>query len=311
MNRLPFLTPMQRRALLILEWLLLLGIVGMYVWAWRDANVTDNSDARKPGVRRSDPIIAPYYYANERHSPETFPFDPNTADSTTLLRLGFTPRQVRSIYHYRAVGGRYHKTDDFMRLPGLTYGQWDRLKPYIRIAKQFQLVHLSYADEGKGETGKKTKGSNAHEGEVANAEAVPAETGGAKLRIGEVIDINTADTSQLKSIPGIASKRAARIVAYRQALGGFVDIGQAMEAAEMPDEVLNYMTLSTQPVRKMNVNELSVKELMRHPYVNFYQAKAIDDYRRNEGKLHSIETLRRMDAFRPTDIERLLPYVEF
>lgn len=32
MKRLPFLTPAQRRALLVLEWVLLLGIIGVAVW---------------------------------------------------------------------------------------------------------------------------------------------------------------------------------------------------------------------------------------------------------------------------------------
>ena len=40
---------------------------------------------------------------------ETFFFDPNTADSTMLLRLGLSPWQVRNIYKYRARGGRYHR----------------------------------------------------------------------------------------------------------------------------------------------------------------------------------------------------------
>lgn len=134
---------------------------------------------------------------------------------------------------------------------------------------------------------------------------------GLKLTPGQTIDINTADTTQLKMIPGIASKRAARIVAYRNKLGGFVSTEQAMEATEMPDSVLKYMNVVPQPVRKINVNKLSVQRLMSHPYLNFYQAKAINEYRRNKGDLHSIEELSRLEAFRPTDIDRLQPYVEF
>ena len=46
-------------------------------------------------------------------SSELFPFDPNTADSTTLLRLGLVPWQVRNIYKYRAAGGIYRSKEDF------------------------------------------------------------------------------------------------------------------------------------------------------------------------------------------------------
>ena len=38
------------------------------------------------------------YYASEQNSEELSCFDPNTADSTTLLKLGLRPWQVRNIY---------------------------------------------------------------------------------------------------------------------------------------------------------------------------------------------------------------------
>ena len=51
---------------------------------------------------------------------ETFPFDPNTADSSQLIRLGLQSWQVRNIYKYRARGGVYRKKEVFARLYGLT-----------------------------------------------------------------------------------------------------------------------------------------------------------------------------------------------
>jgi DNA uptake protein ComE-like DNA-binding protein len=112
-------------------------------------------------------------------------------------------------------------------------------------------------------------------------------------------------------IPGIASKRAARIVAYRRSLGGFVAVEQAMEAIELPDTVLKYMTVSQVPVTKINVNKLSVQQLMKHPYLNFYQAKAIFEHRQNKGDLHSIDELSHLEGFRKTDLDRLRPYISF
>ena len=55
---------------------------------------------------------------------EHFTFDPNTADSTQLLRLGLQPWQVRNIYKYRAAGGVYRKPTDFAKLYGLTVKQY-------------------------------------------------------------------------------------------------------------------------------------------------------------------------------------------
>lgn len=324
MKRLPSLTPAQRRALLVLEWALLLGIVGVAVWQSRpspdlslvgrgentNGKTINNTSSYKGEALRgaSLPQEEPF---------ETFPFDPNTADSTSLLRLGLSPWQVRSIYRYRAKHGRYHTPEDFQYLPGLTVEQWERLKDYIRIAPEFRNLNPA---PRKAQTPSKEKSlsseqestMSAQQGEVGRGasprDSFPRQE---KIGLGQTIDINTADTTQLKMIPGIASKRAARIVAYRNKLGGFVSTEQAMEATEMPDSVLKYMNVVPQPVRKINVNKLSVQRLMNHPYLNFYQAKAINEYRRNKGDLHSIEELSRLEAFRPTDIDRLQPYVEF
>ena len=194
-------------------------------------------------------------------------------------------------------------------MPNLTVEQWVRLEPYIRIAPRFRYVE-------REEPRERREPARAVEPPVAEfccEDVVPCDTfpRRVKLRVGQTVDVNTADTTLLKMVPGIASKRAARIVAYRNALGGFVTKEQAMEATEMPDSVLRYMTLSSQPVRRVNVNRLSVSQLMKHPYISFYQAKAISEYRRNHGAIQSIGVLRKLDEFRSTDIEKLHPYLEF
>jgi len=305
MKRLPFFTPSQRRALHVLEGVLLLGIVGLSVRSWMrpKTEITETEKSRAWSGSSTEKIT----YAVEEEPIETFPFDPNTADSTTLLRLGLSPWQVRSIYRYRAKHGRYHKPDDFKRLPGLTNEQWERLMPQIRIATEFQYV------ESKQSYQESVEEMEEIEEKLGISYAALRDTSyhQEKIRPGQTIDINTADTAMLKMIPGIASRRAARIVAYRKTLGGFVSVEQAMEAIEMPDSVLKYMTISSVPVTKINVNSLSVQQLMKHPYLNFYQAKAINEYRKNKGDLHSFEELSSLENFRPTDIDRLRPYVEF
>lgn len=303
MKRLPTLTNAQRRALLVIEWVLLIGII---VYSFK-AKTSSNSSSK---VEKAGQEVSALKGNSEGFLPkeepfESFPFDPNTADSTTLLRLGLSPWQVRSIYRYRAKHGRYHKVEDFMRLPGLTNEQWERLKPCIRIAKEFQYVQpeprKSYQEDASPEQ------LTAEIREIRR-DSLPRQE---KIAFGQTIDINTADTSQLKMIPGIASKRAARIVAYRRSLGGFVNVEQAMEAIELPDSVLKYMSVSPVEIRKINVNKLSVQQLMKHPYLNFYQAKAIFEYRRNKGDLHSFDELSRLEGFRSTDLDRLRHYITF
>ena len=303
MRRLPILTNAQRRALLVVEWVLIIGIVSYSVWKEQkpSASITKIDTSHewygKP--------VKPFTYAEKERQVESFPFDPNTADSTTLLRLGLSPWQVRSIYRYRAKQGRYHTPEDFMRVPNLTNEQWGRLKHYIRIAPQFHYVvppqRHSYSQTAPVVY-------EPTETKPVGQDTLPRHK---KISFGQTIDINTADTSQLKMIPGIASKRAARIVAYRRLLGGFVQIEQAMEATKLPDSVLQYLTVTPVEIRKININKLSVQQLMKHPYLNFYQAKAIFERRRNKGDLHTLDEVAALEGFRKTDIDRLRHYISF
>ena len=310
MKRLPTLTNSQRRALLVIEWVLLIGIIGFAVWRQTPSDSRTPSNSPSKGRNEKSLPIEGEVWRGSGSLPkeppvESFPFDPNTADSTTLLRLGLSPRQVRSIYRYRAKHGRYHKTEDFMHVPGLTNEQWDRLRPYIRISTEFQYVAPAVSLEEE-----RLQGLEALKA-MENADSLDSFPKQEKILPGQTIDINTADTSQLKKIPGIASKRAARIVAYRRLLGGFVNIEQAMEAIEMPDTVLKYMSLSPVEVKKINVNKLSVQQMMKHPYLSFYQAEVIWEHRQNKGELHSIDDLSHLKYFQPTDLDRLRPYISF
>jgi DNA uptake protein ComE-like DNA-binding protein len=67
----------------------------------------------------------------------------------------------------------------------------------------------------------------------------------------------------------------------------------------------------TQP-QKLNVNRLTLNELRQHPYINYFQARAIVDYRRVCGTLTNLrEQLSLSKDFSPDDFSRLEPYVEY
>ena len=321
MSRRPFLSRSDRRALLVLEWLLLVAVFGAGIYGWTRSSRRSPAAAADSTLynNRAQTTEKPaYVYHVDEEPVETFPFDPNTADSTTLLRLGLAPWQVRAIYRYRAKHGRYHSPEDFQRLPGMTGELWERLGPQVRIAECFRLLEpkpRSLQPRAPQRLPDKPLPSDsmARPDSVASRPIVSADTVARieKLQPGTLVDINTADTNELKRIPGVASYRARKIVEYRQQLGGYVAVEQVMEAAKMPDELLAWVSVSAQPTRKLDVNHLSVQRLMRHPYVSFYQARDIVEYRRKHGPLTSLDELSLLDTFPPEAIERLRPYVEF
>jgi DNA uptake protein ComE-like DNA-binding protein len=132
-----------------------------------------------------------------------------------------------------------------------------------------------------------------------------------KIRQGEHVVLNMADTTQLKTIPGIGPYFARKIVEYGQRLGGYVSVDQLDEIEDFPLDAKDYLVIENPSPRKLNVNQLSLNELRRHPYINFYQARAITDYRRLHGPIHSLDDLRLSKDFPQEAIARLKPYVEY
>ena len=238
----------------------------------------------------------PLYYKVEGTIHELFPFDPNTADSTQLLKLGLQSWQVRSIYRFRAKGGIFREKTDFARLYGLTKKQYEVLAPYIIIGEDYRPASDYYG--------------NSRGGKERGYQNSPYKNG-AKLRPGQHVIVNSADTTELMKIPGIGSYYAKSITRYREQLGGFASINQLKEIDGLPEEALSFIKITPGEVRKLNINSLSLNQLRRHPYLNFYQAKEICDYRRLRGPFKSLEELKLLKNFPSAEIERLKPYIIF
>ena len=241
------------------------------------------------------------YSQHDAATPERFAFDPNTADSTQLLRLGLHSFQVRNIYKYREAGGVFHKKEDFARLYGLTVKQYRELEPYIQISADYLPASTLFP-----RTSHEAHATQPHD----SADFKPRYP--VKLAEGETIDLATADTTTLRRVPGIGSYFARRIVEYGQRLGGYVSVAQLDEIEDFPQEAKSYITLSSaHVVTKLNINTLSLNELKRHPYINYYQARAIVDYRRQYGPITDLQDLHLLPDFPPEAISRLQPYVEY
>lgn len=136
-----------------------------------------------------------------------------------------------------------------------------------------------------------------------------------KYPAGTVVELNAADTTILKKVPGIGSTFARRIVKYRDLLGGFHSVTQLGEVYGIDDERYNAMkswfSADTSLVRRLKVNEMTFKDLCRHPYLSFEQVRVIDRLRKQKGNLTGWENLQLLEEFTETDKERLMPYLSF
>lgn len=135
-----------------------------------------------------------------------------------------------------------------------------------------------------------------------------------KMKAGETIELNSADTTLLKMIPGIGSGYANRIVNYRTSLRGFIKIEQLEEVWGMDtylySQVTPYLTLEPQ-CDSIYINQEKFEELLKHPYLNYKQVMVIDDIRTRKGSIKTINRLKMLDEFKKKDIDRLKEYISF
>lgn len=134
-----------------------------------------------------------------------------------------------------------------------------------------------------------------------------------KLKQGETILLNSTDTTDWKKIPGIGSAFANRIIKYRNLLGGYVAVEQLREVYGMEDDryldMIPYIEVDY-GVKKININKLEFKELLKHPYLEYDQVKAITNLRKKKGDIKSLVELSVLSEFADEDLLRLEPYVE-
>lgn len=302
---------------------------------WSNADSADlHGKASSRSYGSSQRYSSSDYYAVPALQPETFPFDPNTADSTVLLRLGLAPWQVRAIYKYRARGGRYHRPEDFQRLPGMTPELWNRLASSVRIGEAYRYYNREDLDRARS-TDSATASSSASSTSASSSSSpssssssslvavvpeaspsgspgsLPSDSRPAKFTELTRLDLNSVDTTTLKRVPGIASYRARQIVRYRDRLGGYSSVEQLSEIENLPLELQAWFTIETGVYRKLNLNTASIGELARHPYIGSARAKAIVNYRNTQGRIRSLADFSLLPEFSADVIQRLEPYVDY
>ena len=297
----------------VLLTLLIVGVVALGVFCFLGRGSADRPEDLSPdradGPRqetRTQAAQSPKYYYVEGRRVERFPFDPNTADSTLLLRLGLQPWQVRSIYKYRAAGGVYREKADFAKLYGLTVKQYRELEPYIEISPDYRPASTLRLPREYATPSARRSAVDADSTTTAPPTAYPH-----KIAAGETVDLNALDTAVYMTVPGIGSYYARRILDYGRRLGGYASVAQLSEIDDFPMESAVFFDISTKIEPSIHINRFSLNELRRHPYLNYYQARAIVDYRRQQGRINDLNDLSLLRDFPEEAIARLRPYVSY
>lgn len=293
-----YFTRMERQGIIVLAVLIALVFTACWlVSSQEEAIVTDTGKFEKDYAdfvasieERKKKQNANYKNDFRERKVVLSPFDPNTTDSIGFLDLGLPSWMAKNILRYRAKGGKFRVPEEFKKIYGLTEEQYAILLPYIYIndaSVKRDTVRL-LARESQRDSTKVYK-----------------------YPTGTVIDLNEADTTELKKIPGIGSGIARMIVGYRRQLGGFYDIEQLKEIQINTRELRPWLMIGKNKIQQLNLNKASIERLRAHPYINFYQAKVMVEYRKKKGSLKSLKQLALYEEFTEEDLKRISHYICF
>jgi DNA uptake protein ComE-like DNA-binding protein len=216
-----------------------------------------------------------------------FPFDPNTATQTELRTLGFKEEIIRRMMNYRAKGGTFRVKSDLLKIYGMDTASFKRTFDLIQLPASRNLVSFS------------------------RDHASPKRT---TIQRDSLFDINTVDSVTLLRINGIGPVLSARIVRYRQKLGGFISKSQLSEVYGLDSTVVGRLAASCFinaefDVRKLNINVLDEAALSDHPYLSRSEAKAIVAYRFQHGNYQTIQDIHKIHSIEEKTIRKIEPYL--
>lgn len=229
------------------------------------------------------------------HSSETFttfPFDPNTLSEDGWRKLGIRDKTIATIRKFIERGGKFREPGDIRKIYGLTEQDAERLKPFVTISSPRKSAFERIPASNYG-----------------TASLVKPYSSGP----GKIIEINGADSTDFESLPGIGYKLAARIIQFRNRLGGFHSVAQIGETYGLKDstfqKIRRYLICDTGKIQRIDVNTASLNEMKQHPYIRWQLGKLIVEYRDQHGRFQLPEDLMKIEGIDSGTLEKLLPYL--
>jgi competence protein ComEA len=218
-----------------------------------------------------------------------FEFNPNKVSVADMQRLGFSESLSSRIANYRQKGGQFRIKADLLKIYGMDSALYAQLYAYILLPETKEKKTSDKQLEKSATQSQKTLLSS--------------------------FDLNEADTTQLKSVYGIGSTLASRIIRFREGLGGFIKQEQLKEVFGLDTTVIqqllkiSFIAEDFTP-RKINLNTANETEFSAHPYIKRSMAKAIIAYRFQHGKFADVQELKKLTLLKAEEADKIIPYLK-
>jgi DNA uptake protein ComE-like DNA-binding protein len=203
-------------------------------------------------------------------------FDPNTVSEETLLEMHLPKGAARGILSFRDRYREFERNDDIYAVYSIDSALANQIRPFLNI-KMKDIIKSSLDT------------------------------------INWPINVNVADTNQLKQVKGIGSYLAKSIVDYRESLGGFYSLNQLLDLYSVDssrlEKFVNHLYCDSL-YAKLNINKTSEEELYGHPYVSYKLARNIVEFRERMRLFENAEELMNIELVDGVLFSKLVPYLE-
>jgi len=200
-------------------------------------------------------------------------FDPNKITEKEWSEFGVKAKTIATIKKYISKGGRFYKPEDLKKIWGLSPQKCDELMPFVKIESVVLLQQSKSSTSFFPKTNYPAKKST-------------------------IIEINSADSLMIESLPGIGPALTKRIITYRNKMGGFYTVEQLKEVWGLQDSVYQKIkeriVVNVETIQKINLNKVGLDQLKAHPYFGYKLANAIINFRNQHGIFKSLEDIQKI-----------------
>ena len=233
----------------------------------------------------------------ENRKPKVYPFNPNYITDYKGEQLGMSLEEIDRLLAFRKTNKFINSKEEFQNITKVSDSLLNKISPYFKfpdwVVKQNQSSNSSRnSKESFTENSYKKK----------------------EVKI-STTDINKATAEDFQSISGIGSAFSNRIIKYRSKLQGFSFNDQLYEVwgldKEIADKVLSVFKIDEKPIiKKVNINTIEFKQLLKNPYVDYELCKKIFNYRDEVAELQNISELKHIEGFPVELYDRIVLYLE-
>lgn len=225
--------------------------------------------------------------------PKIYPFNPNFLTDYRAYSLGIPTEAFDKLMVYRKHDKFVNSATEFQQITGVSDSLLQVISPFFKFPDWVNKSQSNPKSENNYPTTSKSFTNSSQ----------------------PKIDLNLATKEQLMEVYGIGDKLSDGIINYRTKLQGFTFDNQIFEVwgvdNEVGERVLQKFVVMKKPqISPKNINDLTFKELLKVPYMDYELVKKIFNLKKAGGKIYSMEALKKIDGFPLDKFEKISLYLK-